>query len=123
MFVRDEVTIPGRSEASGFDYQPVYGETADFEYASEMRRRDLILEELDGLPVVIPGGGWSLLLEAALGIEAPVMSQRLLEKGRIAATPMTAWGEEIAPRYVRLVYSNEPLDRLEGIGARVQSAL
>jgi hypothetical protein len=36
---------------------------------------------------------------------------------------MTAWGEEVAPRYVRLVYANESLDRLRGIGERVRAAL
>src|SRR3712207_6028771 len=65
-------------------------------------RRDLILEELEDLPTVVPDGGWSLLLNAeALGKKAPDFSKRLLEQGRIAATPMTAWGQEVAPRYVR----------------------
>jgi aspartate/methionine/tyrosine aminotransferase len=87
-------------------------------------RRDLILQELEGLPVVIPEGGWSLLVDAeALGKGAPDFSASLLERGRIAATPMTAWGPEVAPRYVRLVYANEPLDRLRGIGERVRAAL
>jgi len=87
-------------------------------------RRDLILQELQGLPVVIPEGGWSLLVDAeAAGTEAHELSKRLLEHGRIAATPMTAWGSEVAPRYVRLVYANEPLERLRGIGERVRAAL
>jgi aspartate/methionine/tyrosine aminotransferase len=87
-------------------------------------RRDLIVQELDGLPVVVPEGGWSLLVDAtALGIPAPELSQRLLTHGRIAATPMTAWGHEVAPRYIRLVYATEPVDRLNGIGDRVRAAL
>jgi aspartate/methionine/tyrosine aminotransferase len=87
-------------------------------------RRDLIVTELDDLPVVVPDGGWSLLLDAeALGTNAPALSKRLLDQGRIAATPMTAWGQDVAPRYVRLVYANEPLDRLRGIGERVRAAL
>ena len=87
-------------------------------------RRDLILHELEGLPVVAPEGGWSLLVDAdALGEGAPDFSAALLERGRIAATPMTAWGSEVAPRYVRLVYANEPVDRLRGIGDRVRAAL
>jgi hypothetical protein len=57
--------------------------------------------------VVIPEGGWSLLVDAeATGTDAPELSTRLLEHGRIAATPMTAWGSQVAPRYVRLVYRN-----------------
>jgi aspartate/methionine/tyrosine aminotransferase len=87
-------------------------------------RRDLIVGQLDGLPVVTPDGGWSLLLDAqALGVDAATLSTRLLERGRIAATAMTAWGETVAPRYVRFVYANEPRDRLAGIGARVRAAL
>lgn len=87
-------------------------------------RRDLIVQELEGLTVVIPEGGWSLLIDAeAAGTPAPQLSERLLERGRIAATPMTAWGSEVAPRYVRLVYANESLDRLRGIGERVRAAL
>jgi len=87
-------------------------------------RRDLVLEELAGLPVVVPEGGWSLLLDAeALGMRAPELSRRLLATGRIAATPMTAWGQDVAPRYVRLVYATEPLSRLRGIGERVRAAL
>jgi aspartate/methionine/tyrosine aminotransferase len=87
-------------------------------------RRDLILQELDGLPVVRPDGGWSLLIDAReLGFGAPELAQRLLEFGRIAATPMTAWGKDVAPRFVRLVYATEPLDRLKGIGERVRAAL
>ncbi|MGH2955062.1 MAG: pyridoxal phosphate-dependent aminotransferase [Solirubrobacterales bacterium] len=87
-------------------------------------RRDLIVEELDGLPVVVPEGGWSLLIDArALGKEAGELSKLLLERGRIAATPMTAWGEEVAPRFVRFVYATEPRERLRGIGERVRAAL
>jgi aspartate/methionine/tyrosine aminotransferase len=87
-------------------------------------RRDLILRELEGLPTVSPDGGWSLLLDATeLGLDAPALSAALLERGRIAATPMTAWGETVAPRNVRFVYSNEPIRRLRGIGERVRAAM
>lgn len=116
--------------ASGFGQMGVLAAltAADDGVAGAVRewqlRRDLLLDELRGLPFVIPDGGWSLLLDAeALGMSAPELSARLLANGRIAATPMTAWGEEVAPRYVRLVYSAEPLGRLRGIGDRVRAAL
>jgi len=32
------------------------------------------------------------------------------------------WGDQ-AGRYVRLVYANEPVDRLRGVGDRVRDAL
>ena len=87
-------------------------------------RRDLILRELDGLPLVTPDGGWSLLVNAgALGLKAPELSQRLLQHGRIAATPMTQWGQQVAPDYVRLVFATEPIERLTGIGDRFGAAL
>ena len=87
-------------------------------------RRDLILTELDGLPVTSPAGGWSLLLNAeAMGTDARTLSRHLLEHGRVAATPMTAWGPRVAPAHVRLVYACEPISRLTGIRARVDAAL
>lgn len=87
-------------------------------------RRDLVLTELDGLPVIAPDGGWSLLLDArAMGGDARSLSRALLEHGQVAATPMTDWGPAVAPAYVRLVYAREPQDRLRGLRRRVQSAL
>jgi hypothetical protein len=36
---------------------------------------------------------------------------------------MTAWGETVAPRHVRLVFSNEPVERLALLGERLHEAL
>ncbi len=83
------------------------------------RRRDVILDALDGWPVVRPAGGWSLLIDAvALGTTAPALSRALLEDAAIAATPMTGWGGEVADRHVRLVFSAEPVERLATIPER-----
>ena len=88
------------------------------------RRRDLILAELDGLPVIPPQGGWSMLLDVrALGHTADEASERLFRLGRVAATPMTNWGSERAGDYVRFVFANEPCERLHGFGDRVRAAL
>ena len=88
------------------------------------RRRDVILGELDGLPVIPPHGGWSMLLDVrALGHTADVASERLFRLGRVAATPMTNWGSERAGDYVRFVFANEPCERLLGFGDRVRAAL
>ena len=98
---------------------------ADVDAATEEleRRRDLVLGELAGLPVVPPHGGWSLLLDAeALGHTAGEASRLLFERGKVAATPMLGWGEH-AGRYVRLVFANEPRARLAGLGDRVRRAL
>jgi aspartate/methionine/tyrosine aminotransferase len=91
--------------------------------AEFQRRRDVVMEELDGLPAVSASGGWALLLDTdAMGIPAPEASARLLEQ-KVAATPMTAWGESVAPRHVRFVFSREPVERLRQLGERVRAAL
>jgi len=88
------------------------------------RRRDVILAELDGLPVIPPHGGWSMLLDVrALGHTAEEASERLFRLGRLAATPMTNWGSGRAGDYVRFVFANEPCERLRGLGDRVRAAL
>jgi aspartate/methionine/tyrosine aminotransferase len=57
-----------------------------------------------------------------LGISPPELSRALAEQ-KVAATPMTAWGEHVAPRYIRFVYANEPVERLATLGERLQTAL
>jgi aspartate/methionine/tyrosine aminotransferase len=88
------------------------------------RRHDELVRQCEGLPLVPAHGGWSALLDAeALGVPAPELSRRLLEQ-KVAATPMTeAWGGEVASRYVRLVFSNEPVERLALLGQRLRLTL
>jgi aspartate/methionine/tyrosine aminotransferase len=87
------------------------------------RRRDETLRQLDGLPTVRPAGAWSLLLDvASLGLDCMDASDRLLEQ-KVAATPMRGWGGDVADRHVRFVFSNEPVERLSGLGERVHAAL
>jgi aspartate/methionine/tyrosine aminotransferase len=87
------------------------------------RRRDAVVEELDGLPVVAASGGWALLLDTeAMGIPPAEASTRLLEQ-KVAATPMTVWGNKVAPRYIRFVFSREPVERIRELGPRVRKAL
>lgn len=95
------------------------------DFASELQaRRDVIIGELKGFQVIPPHGGWSLLIDVSpFGIDGPAASRLLLEKGRIAATPMTNWGSAHCANYVRLVFSNEPVHRLRDIGDRFRRAL
>ena len=87
------------------------------------RRRDAMLDQLEGLPAVRPAGGWSLLMDSdALGVSPPDLSRALVEQ-KVAATPMTTWGEHVSPRFIRFVYSNEPVERLSDLGRRVRAAL
>jgi aspartate/methionine/tyrosine aminotransferase len=98
---------------------------ADFDNAVDEfeRRRDAVVEELDGLPVVAASGGWALLLNTeAMGIPPAEASTRLLEQ-KVAATPMTVWGNKVAPRYIRFVFSREPVERIRELGPRVRKAL
>jgi aspartate/methionine/tyrosine aminotransferase len=88
------------------------------------RRHDELLRQCEGLPLVPAHGGWSALFDAtACGWDAAELSRRLLEH-KVAATPMTeAWGGPVATRYVRLVFSNEPVERLAMLGQRLRAAL
>lgn len=95
------------------------------EFVTELQsRRDLIVNELAEFRVIPPHGGWSLLVDVSpLGLDGPSASDLLLRKGRIAATPMNNWGGKHCDNYVRLVFSNEPIDRLRGIGDRFRKSL
>jgi len=88
------------------------------------RRRDVAVEELKDFDVIPPDGGWSFLVDVSpLDMDAPTASKRLLDKGKIAATPMVNWGSKNSSRYVRVVFSNEPVERLRGLGKRFKVSL
>jgi aspartate/methionine/tyrosine aminotransferase len=88
------------------------------------QRRNILLQELAGLPIVRPAGGWSLLLDGTpLGLTGSQMAEALFQHSRIAATPMDGWGIVNGKQFLRLVFSNESAQRLGGIGERVRSAL
>jgi hypothetical protein len=36
---------------------------------------------------------------------------------------MTIWGESVSPRFIRFVYSNEPVERLSLLRERLDAAL
>jgi aspartate/methionine/tyrosine aminotransferase len=87
-------------------------------------RRDVLLEELSDFTVIPPHGGWSFLVDVSpRGLDGQTASGLLLEKGKIAATPMINWGGAHCANYVRIVFSNESIDRLRGIGDRFHQAL
>jgi N-succinyldiaminopimelate aminotransferase len=93
-------------------------------YITELKaRRDTVMKQLQGLPYGAPDGGWSLLLRVSdFGIDGEAMSHRLLDHG-VCATAMTGWGETHGAQYIRFVFANEPVQRLELLGARVRKAL
>jgi len=91
--------------------------------AEWQRRRDETVRQLEGLPAVPAAGGWSLLLDTrALGVDPAELSRHLLAQ-KVAATPMSGWGGDVAARHLRFVFSNEPVERLSLLGERVRAAL
>lgn len=86
-------------------------------------RRNTLLSELAGLPVIPPHGGWSMLLDASvLGTTAQDLVAKLFKEAKIAATPMSGWGINAA-KYVRFVFSNESKERLVGIGKKIKKLI
>ena len=84
----------------------------------------MLLAELREFSPIPPHGGWSFVFDVSpLGIDGVAAAARLLEGGKIAATPMRHWRTERSANYVRFVFANEPVDRLRGVGVRVATAL
>jgi len=91
--------------------------------ATWQQRCAVILDQLAGYPVVRPDGGWSLLIDTGpLGLTPGEASRLLFERGKVAATPMDGWGPSGAG-YLRLVFANEPAERLADLGDRFRRAL
>lgn len=102
--------------------------TSDSDIASVtkewQRRRDKVLEQLQGFSVVKPQGGWSMLMDASpFGLTGAEFSRRLLDKGQVVATAMTGWGSERSDHFIRFVFSNEPVERLKGLRTRIEAAM
>ncbi len=90
--------------------------------ATWQERSETVLAELAAYPAVRPDGGWSLLVDTTeLGLSPADASARLFDRGRVAATPMAGWGPS-GERYLRLVFANEPVERLRGLGERFAAA-
>jgi aspartate/methionine/tyrosine aminotransferase len=87
------------------------------------QRCQVVLDQLAGYPAVRPHGGWSLLIDTRpLGLSPDELSRRLFERGKVAATPMGGWGPS-GDDYLRLVFANEPAERLADLGDRFRRAL
>lgn len=97
------------------------------EYVPELeRRRDTVTEQLRdiGITTIPSKGGWMQLMNVEeLGYDSSTASELLLEESKVAATPMRHWGDANSDQFVRIVFSNEPVERLEELGDRVERAL
>ena len=92
--------------------------------AEWQRRRDVVNDQLRDMPMISAAGGWSQLLDVgAMGYRSFEASDLLLKRGKVAATPMRDWGEQNSDQFVRLVFSNEPVERLAELRDRVALAL
>ena len=100
---------------------------ADADVAAATRiwreRRDTVLDQLAGYPCVRPDGGWSLLVDTTqLGLPPAEASAHLFDRAKVATTPMDGWGPS-GESYLRIVFANEPVERLAELGARFRAAL
>lgn len=70
-----------------------------------------------------PNGGWSLLVDTTpLGITPAEASALLFDRAKVATTPMDGWGPS-GESYLRIVFANEPVERLADLGERFHAAL
>ena len=107
----------------------------DKAYRDDLRMRVEILQErgvmaakglnaIGGLSCVQPQGGWWFLLDHR-GIEpdAGKFAHYLLEEVKVAVTPMATWGPSTAMGHVRIIFSNEPVERLREAVDRIGQAV
>lgn len=91
------------------------------------RRRDIVVDgvnALDGLSCVRPDGGWWLLVDHhAIDADDAKVAQFLLDEVNVAVTPMATWGPTTAVGHFRIIYSNEPTERLQEAVELIGSAL
>jgi len=84
-------------------------------------RRDVVFEGLNAIPGLSctkPEGGWWLFLNhGAVEPEPERFAHHLLKQVNVAVTPMHTWGPNTSKQHVRVIYANEPVERLrEAVG-------
>lgn len=71
------------------------------------------LNAIPRLSCVPPQGGWWFLLDhRQVEPDSEKFARYLLKECKIAVTPMATWGPSTAVGHVRIIFSNEPLERL-----------
>lgn len=88
------------------------------------RGQKILLTEISAAPTLDPlpaEGGYSCLLDVhGTGMTGTDFARRLLERHRVAVTPMHGWGRDtFGTNLVRLIYTNEPEQRLREAGRRI----
>ena len=78
------------------------------------------LNAVPGLSCVPPEGGWWFLLDhRAVEPDDAAFAHALLAEANVAVTPMGTWGPSTAVGHVRIIFANEPADRLREAVARI----
>jgi N-succinyldiaminopimelate aminotransferase len=92
--------------------------------AAYERGQAALLEELAAAPALsaVPaeGGYYCLLDVEATGMTGVRFAERALAEHEVAVTPMHGWGsDDFGEHLVRLIFTNEPEDRLREAGRRL----
>lgn len=75
-------------------------------------------EQLAAVPA--EGGYYCLLDVSGTGLDAVTFAGRLLDEEHVAVTPMQGWGgDDFGEHLVRLIFTNEPPERLREAGRRI----
>jgi N-succinyldiaminopimelate aminotransferase len=83
------------------------------------RGQAALLSELPPGRVIPAEGGYYCLLDTR-PLPATEFAARLLTQERVAVTPMQGWGsDDFGEHFVRLIFTNEPEDRLREAGRRI----
>ncbi len=87
------------------------------------RGQEALLAALPAGRVVPAEGGYYCLLDTRPWSGA-AFAAALLERERVAVTPMQGWGsDDFGEHFVRLIFTNEPEDRLREAGRRIARVL
>ena len=82
------------------------------------------LNAIPGLSCVPPDGGWWFLVDhREVEPDDSKFAHYLLEEANVAVTPMGTWGPSTAVGHVRVIFSNEPVNRLSEAVDRVAAAV
>jgi N-succinyldiaminopimelate aminotransferase len=92
--------------------------------ATYERGQAALLEEIAAAPALsaVPaeGGYYCLLDVEATGMTGVRFAERALAEHQVAVTPMQGWGsDDFGEHLVRLIFTNEPEDRLREAGRRL----
>ncbi len=92
--------------------------------ATYERAQAILLNEIAASPelIAVPaeGGYYCLLDVERAGLDAVTFARGLLDEQHVAVTPMQGWGtDDFGEHLVRLIFTNEPPDRLREAGRRI----